>query len=59
MQVFCPLVIPFGHVQEKWGIEGVRRNEGVFILMPILDVLFLVETADEQSAIVFSHDEIL
>ena len=38
-QVFCPLVIPFGHVQgkahvvrvrEKRGIEGVRRIEGVF-----------------------------
>ena len=59
MQVFCPLVIPFGHVQEKRGIEEVRRNEGVFILMPILDVLFLVEAADEKGAIVFSHDEIL
>ena len=29
-QVFCPLVIPFGHVREKRGIEGVRRTEGVF-----------------------------
>jgi hypothetical protein len=31
MQVFCPLVIPFGHVREKRGIEGVRRTEGVYI----------------------------
>ena len=35
-QVFCPLVIPFGHVQEKRGIEGVRRIEGVHsVLCPL------------------------
>ena len=26
----APAVVPFGHVQEKRGIEGVRRTEGVF-----------------------------
>ena len=36
-QVFCPLVIPFGHVQEKRGIEGVRRIEGV----PFFFIFFL------------------
>ena len=35
-QVFSPLVIPFGHVREKRGIEGVRRIEGVFLRVSIL-----------------------